>query len=62
MTIVGIDVTPSTIKVMQAYAPSSAAPDEEIEEFYSILEETLVSQPRSNIKLVLVDLMQKLGE
>ena len=59
MAVVGIDAAPSSnIGVIQAYAPT----DEEIEEFCRVLEETLASLPRSNIKLVLGDIEAKVGK
>ena len=57
--VVRIDAASSTISVIQAYAPTSAAPDEGIEEFYKVLEETLASLPRSNIRQVLGDFNAK---
>ena len=60
MAFVRIDAAhASTIIVIHVYAPTSAAPDEEIEEFYSVLEETLASLLRSDIKLVLGDFNSK---
>lgn len=47
MAVIRMDAAPSTVSIIQAYAPTSAAPDEEKEEFYSVLEETLASLPRS---------------
>ena len=62
MVVVRIDAAPSTISVIQAYAPTSAAAYEEIEEFYSALEKMLASLSKSYMKLVLADFKtSKLG-
>lgn len=62
MAVVRIDAPPSNLNVVQVYAPTSAVPDEETEEFYSVLEETLASLLRSEIKLVLVNFKTKVGK
>ena len=59
MTVFRISATPSNISVIQVYASTTAAPDEEIKGFYSALEETLVSLTRSEIKLLLGDFNAK---
>lgn len=41
IAFVRMDATPFTISIIEAYAPTSVAPDEEIENFYSVLEGTL---------------------
>ena len=55
LEVVRIEAATFTIRVIHAYAPTSAVPNEDIKEFYSILEETLASLPRSDINLVLED-------
>lgn len=60
--VVQINAAPSTISTIQAYAPTSAAPEEEIDEFYSVLEGILALLPRSHIKLMLEYFNAKIGK
>ena len=55
MAVVRFDAAPFIVSVIQAYAPTSAAQDEEIKEFYGVLAETLTSLPSKDMKLVLGD-------
>lgn len=59
---VRMETAPHNVSIIQAYAPTSATPDEKINKFYCILEETLASFPRSDVVLVLGISMPKLSE
>ncbi len=62
LAVVRMDVTPHVMSIIQAYAPTSAAPDEEMDEFYGALEETLASIPRSDVTIVMGDFNAKVGK
>ena len=56
-----IRAKPYNLSIVQCYAPTSAASDEELEEFYNQLQETLDAIPSRDIKLVMGDLNAKVG-
>ena len=58
---VRIQAKPHNITFSQCYAPTSLASDDEIEAFYSSLQETMDSIPNKDIKVVLGDLNAKVG-
>ncbi len=58
LAVVRMDVTPHVMSIIQAYA----APDEEMDEFYVALEETLASIPRSDVTIVMGDFNAKVGK
>ena len=60
--VVRISAAPSAVSVIQVYVQTSAAADEEIEEFYSVLEGILASLLRSDIKLALGNFNAKVGK
>lgn len=58
---VRIDEDPTPFSIVQAYARTGAS-DEEIERFYSDLEELLNSLSRSDVLLTLGDFNAKVGQ
>ena len=53
---------PNNISIIQCYAPTSTASDEEMEEFYCSMQEALNSIPNRDVKLVMGDLNAKVGK
>ena len=52
---------PINITVIQVYAPTLDSEEEEIEDFYGKLEETLRGVPRKDVKVILGDWNAKVG-
>ncbi len=59
LALVRISASSSTISDIQVYAPTSAEPNEETEDFYGALEEIYASLPRGDIKMMLGDFNSK---
>lgn len=53
---------PMHFTVIQVYAPTSSSSDEEIDEFYRQLEETMASVNRKDVKIVIGDWNAKVGD
>lgn len=53
---------PMHLTVIQVYAPTSNSSDEDIDEFYRQLEETLASINRKDVKIVIGDWNAKVGD
>ena len=53
---------PQNISFIQCYAPKSNAKDEEMEEFYDTLQETIDSIPNRDIKIISGDFNAKVGK
>lgn len=47
--------------MIQVYASTSESPDEEIEKFYEILEDTLQKIPTRDVTIIIGDLNAKIG-
>ena len=56
-----IKAKPYNLSIVQCYAPTSTASDDELEEFYNQLQETLDAIPSRDIKIVMGDLNAKVG-
>ncbi|XP_065063517.1 craniofacial development protein 2-like [Rhopilema esculentum] len=56
-----IRAKPYNLSIVQCYAPTGAASDEDLEEFYSQLQETLDAIPSRDIKIVMGDMNAKVG-
>ena len=52
---------PYNLSIIQWYAPTSTASDEELDEFYSQLQETMDEVPHRDIKIVIGDMNVKVG-
>ena len=52
---------PVNISMIQVYAPTSTASDEDIESFYTQLQDALDDLPKSDISLVIGDFNAKIG-
>lgn len=50
------------ITILQVYAPTTAAPDEEIEDFYNNLQETIEKVKKSDILIIMGDFNAKVGK
>lgn len=61
VTVVRMEAVSHNISITQAYAPTSKAPDEENDEFYSVLEETIALIPQSDVLFVVGDFNAKVG-
>jgi len=61
--IISIQVSakPKNITIIQIYAPSSDHADEEVEEFYEDLEETIMKIPKKDIIIIQGDFNAKVG-
>ena len=53
---------PHNLSIIQCYAPTSLANDEEIETFYNALQETLNSIPNQDIKIIMGDINAEIGK
>ncbi|XP_072175660.1 craniofacial development protein 2-like [Diadema setosum] len=53
---------PANITVIQAYAPTSTAPDEDVEQFYESIQQVLDSIPTNDIVILMGDFNAKVGE
>ncbi|XP_071508162.1 craniofacial development protein 2-like [Diadema antillarum] len=53
---------PANITVIQAYAPTSAALDEDVEQFYESIQQVLDSIPTNDIVILMGDFNAKVGE
>jgi len=58
---VRLNAKPVNITLCQVYAPTSAADDDEIENFYDTLQDILDSVPSQDIKIVMGDFSAKVG-
>ena len=56
-----IKAKPNNLSIVQCSAPTSTASDDELEEFYNQLQETLDDIPSRDIKIVMGDLNAKVG-
>ena len=50
---------PYNISIIQSYAPTSTASDEEMEQFYNSLQKALASVPNRDVKIIMVDFNAK---
>jgi len=50
--VVKLNSTPNKLNLVQVYAPTSAAEEEEIDEFYNILAEVVSHLPKSEITII----------
>ena len=57
-----VQVKPFSIAIVQVYAPTSASRDDEIEEFYSLLESTLDQVKSTEVLVVTGYLNAKVGQ
>ena len=53
---------PHNISIIQCYAPTGNASDEEMEEFYNTLQETIDSIPNRDVKIISGDFNAKVGK
>ena len=56
-----LQAKPLNISIIQFYAPTNAASEEELEEFYNVLQEEIVNIPSRDIKIVMGMLILKWG-
>lgn len=56
-----LNASPCCINIVQVYAPTSLSTEEEIEQFYSILVQTLEDIPKREVTLVVGDFNAKVG-
>lgn len=59
--VVKLNSTPNKLNLIQVYAPTSAAEEEEIDEFYSILAEIVSHLPKSEVTIIQGDFNAKVG-
>ena len=59
---VRLQAKPYKLSIIQCYAPTSLASEEEFEAFYSALQETLDSVPNRDIKIIMGDMNAEVGE
>ena len=57
-----ISAKPVNLTIIQLYAPTSTASDEEIDSFYEVVQDTLDSIPNGDITLLMGDLNAKIGK
>ena len=57
-----IQAKPHNNSILQCYAPTSAASDEEIENFYTSLQETIDTIRNRDIKIIIGDMNAKIGK
>jgi len=57
-----LKATPFNISIIQAYAPTTTHSDEEVEDFYEQLQETLDEIPKKDIPMILGDWNAKVGK
>ena len=53
---------PFNISIVQVYAPASASTDDEIDEFYNLLESTIDQVKSNEVLVVMGDLNAKVGQ
>jgi len=58
---VKIKSSPFNLNVVQVYAPTTEATEEDIDNFYTLLESTIKDLPRREIVIVQGDLNAKIG-
>ncbi|KAL4092477.1 hypothetical protein QTP88_026978 [Uroleucon formosanum] len=59
--VVQLNSTPNKLNLVQVYAPTSAAEEKEINEFYNILAEVVLQLPKSEITIIQGDFNAKVG-
>ncbi|MCT5353384.1 endonuclease/exonuclease/phosphatase family protein [Pseudomonas aeruginosa] len=59
---VRIQAKPHNISIIQCYAPTNIASDEEMEIFYNSLQDTLDTIPNRDVKIIMGDLNAKVGK
>ena len=57
-----LSAKPVNLTIAQLYAPTSTAPNEEIDSFYDVVQDALDSIPNSDITLLMGDLNAKIGK
>jgi len=57
-----IQAKPVNIRVIQIYAPTSLADDDDIETLYNTLQDTLHDIPKSDMKILMSDYNAKVGK
>lgn len=57
-----LQAKPHNLTIIQCYAPTSLASDEEIDSFYNALQETIDSVPNRDIKIIMGDMNAKVGQ
>ena len=60
--IIRLQAKTLNISIIQFYAPTNAASEEEIEEFYNVLQEEIDSIPSCEINIVMGDANSKIGK
>ena len=55
------EIQTGSLTIIQVYAPNTANSEEEIEEFYNLLQATIEKAPRKDILIVMGDLNAKVG-
>ena len=59
---VRIQAKPHNVSILQCYAPTSTASNEQIENFYNSLQEAIDTIPNRDIKIIMGDMNAKLGK
>ena len=57
-----LNAKPVNLTIVQLYAPTSTASNEDIGSFYDVVQDTLDSIPNSDITLLMGDLNAKIGK
>ena len=57
-----LSAKPVNLTIVQLYAPTSTASNEEIDSFYNVVQDMLESIPNSGITLLMGDLKAKIGK
>ena len=57
-----LQVKPYNIRIIQCYAPTSAASDEEMEQLYNSLQDKMDSVPNRDVKIIMGDCNAKVGK
>ena len=60
--VVRLHARPTNITIIQVYAPTSAAMDEEVDHFYEVVQEALDDTPATDFLVLLDDFNAKIGE
>ncbi len=58
---VRLQAKPYNVSIIQCYAPTTAASDEEMKDFYNTLQETMDTIPHRDVKIVMGDFNAKVG-
>ena len=59
---VRIQAKPHNVSILQCYAPTSTASDEQLENFYNSLQEAIDTIPNRDIKIIMGDMNAKIGK